>query len=93
MDPSEGGLQGHDYVLALSENQMAAESELIDRLVSLVVASFRGAFLTHDVIRSRNSLKLCPTCKKLGQNTIATLSLTAHAAPPTPLEAGEEGVE
>ena len=93
LDPSEGGLQGHDYVLALSENQMAAESEFIDRLVSLVVASFRGAFLTHDVIRSKNSFKLCPTCKKLGQNTIATLSLTAHAAPPTPLEAGEEGVE
>lgn len=93
LDPSEGGLQGHEYVLALSQNQLSAESELIDRLTPLVVASNRGAFLTHDVIRSKNSFKLCPTCKKLGQNTIATLSLTAHVAAPTPLEAGEEGAE
>jgi RecB family exonuclease len=93
LDPSEGGLQGHDYVLAMSQNQLAAESELIDRLAPLVVASYKGVFLTHDVIGSKNSFKLCATCKKLGQNTIATLSLTAHVAPPSPLEAEEEGAE
>ncbi len=70
----DGGLSGSDYSIAVAGNIEKSETELRERLERLVLATFTGKFLTHNVRSSSNSFAYCATCRKLGQRQISRLS-------------------